>query len=231
MKFEVYCDESRHELLSSREPPKGGLFLIGGLWIPAEQRGQIKHEIRALRATYNTWGEIKWNHVSRPRLEFYQRLIHLFFDSEARFRCVVIERDKVDLIKYHQADHELGFYKFYYQLLHHWIADFNEYAIFVDYKKNRAPDRLLSLHKVLSAANLTSKVLNVQAISSRDSPLIQLADLLTGATGYKLHGHSESSLKVAIVRNIEERLGHIIRPTGPFEAKFNVFFINLQGGW
>ena len=36
----------------------------------------------------------------------------------------VINKNDVDLYKYHQNDQELGFYKFYYQVLHHWIFDF-----------------------------------------------------------------------------------------------------------
>jgi len=231
MRFEIYCDESRHELLSSRPEGIGRYVLIGGLWVPSELRGYLKQAIRRLREAHNTWGEIKWNCVSVPRLDFYRRLVALFFDNDVRFRCIVVEREKVNLVRYHQADHELGFYKFYYQLLHHWIKDFNEYAIFLDYKKNRVPDRLQTLRRVLSAANLTSKISCVQAIPSRESVLIQMADLFTGAVGYKLHEHSESCAKTEIIRKIEQQLGRPIQPTGPFETKFNVFFINLQGGW
>jgi hypothetical protein len=231
MRFEVYCDESRHDLLSSEREPKEGLVLIGGLWIRAEIRKQLKETVRSLRRAHTTWGEIKWNSVSASRLDFYRGVVDLFFDSDARFRCIAIDSGKVDLVKYHQADHELGFYKFYYQLLHHWIRDFNEYAIFVDFKTNRLPNRLQTLHKVLSAANITSRISCVQALTSRECTLIQLADFLTGAVGYKLHGLSTSSAKTAIVQRIEERLGRPIQSTGPFEVKFNVFLIDLQGGW
>ena len=37
MKFEVYCDESRPDLLSSQKPA-AQYMVIGGLWLPADQR-------------------------------------------------------------------------------------------------------------------------------------------------------------------------------------------------
>jgi len=56
-----------------------------------------------------------------------------------RFRCIAVDREQVNLAL-HQNDGELGFYKFYYQLLHHWILD-NEYRIFCDLKTNRGRRR------------------------------------------------------------------------------------------
>lgn len=231
MRFEIYCDESRHDLLSSEREHKEGLVLIGGIWIPADIREQLKEGIRMLRKIHATWGEIKWKCVSHSRIGFFEGLIELFFRSDARFRCIVIDSTKVSLIKYHHADHELGFYKFYYQLLHHWIRDFNDYAIYVDFKTNRLPNRLQTLHKVLSTANISSGITLLQAISSRESVLIQLADLLIGAVGYKLHGHSTSESKLSVIRRIEQHLGHPIAATTLSEGKFNVFHIDLRGGW
>jgi hypothetical protein len=151
--------------------------------------------------------------------------------DQLRFRCIVVERDKVDLVKYHQSDHELGFYKFYYQLIHHWIFDFNRYSIFLDYKKNKAKDRLHTLKKVLQNANLTSEILCVQALPSKESVLTQLADLLIGAVGYKFHSHLESAAKNSVITKIEDYLKHPIQKTKLVETKFNVFQINLGGGW
>jgi len=134
-------------------------------------------------------------------------------------------------VKYDNSDAELGFYKFYYQLLHHWIQDFNEYSIFVDYKINRVPGRLKTLHAALSMSNLAAKITRVQALNSTDSPVIQLVDVLTGAVGHKFHRHAGSASKAAIISRIEHHLNRAIAPTGPLEQKFNVFQMNLQGGW
>jgi hypothetical protein len=231
MNFEIYCDESCHERLSEPRYKRQGFVFIGGLWIPAEQRPQIKESIRNLQDIYQTRGEAKWNRVCPSRQQFYEALVDSFFQSQARFRCIAIDSRTVDLVKYDNSDAELGFYKFYYQLLHHWIHDFNEYSIFVDHKVNRLPSRLKTLHEVLECANLSSRIRRVQALGSKGSPFIQLVDVLTGAVGHKFNGHNTSTAKASVVSRIEQQLQHPIQPTGPFEQKFNVFQMNLQGGW
>jgi len=231
MRFEIYCDESCHERLTREPHKREGFFFIGGIWIPAEQRPQLKEAIRNLQNIYQTRGEIKWNRVCPSRQQVYEGVVDAFFESAARFRCVAIDCRKVDLVRYHNSDSELGFYKFYYQLLHHWIADFNEYSIYVDYKINRLPSRLKTLHEVLTCANLSAQVLRVQALNSRESPFIQLVDVLTGAVGHKFHSHTGSASKAAIIERIEHHLKRPVVPTRPSELKFNVFQMNLQGGW
>ena len=231
MRFEIYCDESCHERLTKEPERRDGFFFIGGIWIPVEQRPQLKETIRNLQNIYETRGELKWNRVCPSRQQLYESIIDTFFESAARFRCVAIDCRKVDLVKYDDSDAELGFYKFYYQLLHHWVNDFNEYSVFVDYKINRVPSRLRTLHEVLTNANLSARVVRVQALNSSDSPLIQLVDVLTGAVGHKFHRHAGSTSKAAIIKRIERHLKRPINPTGPFELKFNVFQMNLQGGW
>jgi hypothetical protein len=233
MDFEIYCDESRLELLALKPPCPDHYVLIGGLWVPASRRPVFKDEISAIRKKERCFGEIKWNAVAPSRLPFYLRLIDWFFDKgvELRFRCIVVERDKVNLVRYHESDQELGFYKFYYQLIHHWILDFNTYAIFLDLKSNRAKNRLRILETCLRRSNLSSDIRFVQALPSVQSPLIQVADLLIGAVGYKLHQGRSSSAKVAVVNQIEQRLGRPIRHTPKSESKFNIFRIELSGGW
>jgi len=48
MKFEIYCDESRPDLLCSQKPT-AKYMAIGGLWLPAEDRVQFRKNIHALR--------------------------------------------------------------------------------------------------------------------------------------------------------------------------------------
>lgn len=231
MRFEIYCDESCHERLTKEPERREGFFFIGGIWIPSEHRPQLKETIRNLQNIYETHGEMKWNRVCPSRQQFYESVVDAFLESSARFRCVAIDCHKVDLVKYDNSDAELGFYKFYYQLLHHWIKDFNEYSIFVDFKVNRLPSRLRTLHNVLASANITARIARVQALNSHESPLIQLVDVLTGAVGHKFHRHKGSAAKAALVKRIEDHLKRPIQPTGPYEAKFNVFQMNLQGEW
>jgi len=234
VQFEVYCDESRQELFKTR--PSGEYYvLIGGLWIPAERRPDFKAAIRSLREKHDVKGEFKWNRVSPSRLPFYRALVRLFFDQEdMRFRVIVLPLENLDSVTVHAPEHEpdceLMFYKFYYQLLHHWILDQNVYRVFVDVRTNRAGNRVQVLQRCLGYSNLLSTV-SVQALPSDELDLMQLADVLIGAVGYKFHKLDTSKAKLAVVQEIEQLLGRPIHGTGPGEEKFNVFHFRGSGGW
>ena len=234
MKFEVYCDESRPDLLSSKHPPVRYL-VIGSLWLRTEDRQDFKNSIHALRDKHKIGGEFKWQKVSPSRLDFYQELVEWFMNIEEerlRFRCIAVDHAQVNLVKFHDNDQELGFYKFYYQMLHHWIMDFNEYAIFCDFKQNRVRNRLHTLQQTLDYSNLSSTVANVQPIRSEESVLIQLADVLTGAAAARLNGTLQAgSAKEKVVEQLELSFKHKIRPTPKNHQKYTVFMIDLQGGW
>ncbi|MEA5446751.1 DUF3800 domain-containing protein [Gammaproteobacteria bacterium AB-CW1] len=233
MKFDVYCDESHPDLLGSQHP-QGQFMVIGGLWLPTSEREAFKAEIHQLRDRHRIGGEFKWQKVSPSREVFYRQLVEWFQGKgdQLRFRCIAVDHSQVDLKLYHEDDQELGFYKFYYQLLHHWILDFNEYNIFVDFKSNRRRDRLHVLRRCLDYSNLSSEVNEVQAVRSEESVLIQMADVLTGMAAYRLNDRvREGSAKSQVLRHYEELFGQQVGPTFKGEEKFNVFRIDLAGGW
>ena len=233
MKFDVYCDESRPDLLSSLKPP-AKYMVIGSLWLKTDNRQIFKDQIHALRDKHKVGGEFKWQKVSPTRMLFYQELVDWFLDrgEELRFRCIAVEHEKVNLIHYHDDDQELGFYKFYYQMLHHWILDFNEYSVFCDYKTNRYRNRLHVLQDCLRYSNLCADVTTVQATRSRESVLLQLTDVLTGLASAGLNGGlSSEGAKASLLAQLERNLGRTVGHTVKSEQKFNVFVINLQGGW
>lgn len=228
--IEIHCDESRPELFHSKNKKNTNdkYLILGGIWVNKKEKERTKLIIKQLRNQYNVYGEIKWKNVSPNKLDFYLAIIDHFFKSkELRFRCIVVDSEKVDLDKYHESDAELGYYKFYYQLLHHWIEPDETYAIFLDYKKNKRHDRLKVLHTVLKNANLWSDIVNVQGISSKDSVFIQIADVLMGAVGYKYNKYSSSLAKSSLVKHIEYFLHRPIGKTSAHEKKFNVFQIDL----
>ncbi len=230
MEIEIYCDESNQQLLSSKKPGQNTYFLIGGLWLPSEKRGLLKETIRSISHTENAFGEAKWKAVCPSKLSFYLKLVDFFFEQEydLRFRCIVIDTNKVNLEKYHGADQELGYYKFCYQLMKNWIEDFNSYSIFLDYKTTREPSRLTSLKSYLQRANLLAQIKNLQALPSNEVVLLQLADVLLGAISAKFNQSATSKAKLAVIERIEQRLKHPIMATGRNVKKFNIFKISLR---
>ncbi len=230
MKFEVYCDESCPEVLFDRSAHK--FLVLGSLWFPSEFRNEFKSAIDAIKEKHNYKLEIKWNKVSPKTLGFYEDLIDYYFKTEnLRFRALAVEAEKINLVKFHSGDAELSFYKFYYQMLHKWIHDFNKYEIFLDYKRNKQRTRLKKLKEALINSNLSSEIKNVQALPSTQSLGIQLCDLLLGAVNGKFNESITSASKLKIITKIESNIGSPISPTSKNNTSFNVFNIKLQGGW
>lgn len=233
MQIEAYCDESYPDLFSS-EAPQAKYLVIGSLWLSSKDRIAFKAGIHELRDKHRIGGEFKWQKASPSRVSYYQDLISWFFlqKDALRFRCIAVDSSQIDLELYHSDDQELGFYKFYYQLLHKWIHDNNSYKIFCDFKSNRQSDRLAALQKYLGYSNIMARIEGVQAVRSKESVLMQLADFLTGAASAKLNDKIvPGSSKFQLVSHIESLLGTEISPTPLGEKKFNVFKISLQGGW
>lgn len=232
MKFNVYCDETLPDLFTTKVSTDKRL-MIGSLWIETELYSDVKKQIKELRQKHNCWGEIKWTKVSPSKEDFYLDLIDLFFSygMQMRFRCIGIDPRQVNWA-YHSNDRELGFYKFYYFLLEKWIKDFNEYSIFCDSKVNRDLSRLNTLNDILQSVNWNANIKCVQALPSREVVLIQLTDLLLGAASSRINdiGHTNIA-KIRILDSLEKHLGYKIQPTSINQHKFNVFNINLNGGW
>lgn len=232
MNFDVYCDESGPELLHS-EKPKARYMVIGSLWLPEDLRAESKAALHALRHRHGIGSEFKWRKVSPSKAAFYREAVDWFLErgSDVRFRAIVVDRTKIDLVKFHEGDGELGFYKFYYQLLLHWTRECNRYRIFCDHKKNRLPCRLKTLQTCLNHANLASEIM-VQATPSDESVLIQLCDVLTGLTQARFNDpETLGAAKRALLAHLEDKLGHPVRATALGEQKFNVFEIRPGGGW
>jgi len=233
MDFDIYCDECFPDLFCSQKP-QARYALIGSLWLPTTKRAEFKQAIHALRDRHKVGGEIKSRKVSPSRLEFYKALCDWFIDQgdDLRFRVITIESAKLNLIQFHEGSAELGFYKFYYQLLTHWIQPRNRYAVFCDYQTNQIPTRLHEMKNVLRSAHPLSSILEVQWVRSPESVLTQLTDVLTGLASARLNGTAqEGSAKAQLLQHLENRLGHSIRPTVSSQHKFNVFNIRLEGGW
>lgn len=236
MKVELYCDESRQDLFSNiKSITKNNRYIcIGGIWIESDVREKIKNDIKELQEKYKVFGEFKWKTVTPSKYKFYEELIDLFFNynNSMKFRCVVIDAEKVDMDTYNNSDSELGFYKFYYQLLTYWISDKNQYKIYTDYKVNRKNDRLNELKNVLNnKARALDTVQLIQAINSKESLLLQLEDVLMGAVAYK-YNYGDIGTAIAknkLINKIEDRLNAKITDNNKYNDKFNIFKMNLRG--
>lgn len=198
--------------------------------MPQEFRAKFKADFWQLRQEHGIWGEAKWNKVSPSGFAFYCALVDYFFNQEElSFRAIVIDTARLDLARYHQSDAELGFYKFYYQLLTHWIRPDARYRIFCDDKVNRDTQRLPELRRVLANANRSAEIVSLEAVSSHQVAAVQLCDLLIGATQWRFNSQGGTSrAKSELVSRIESHTGRRISRTAYQESKFNIFEIRLE---
>ncbi|MDE6353739.1 MAG: DUF3800 domain-containing protein [Prevotella sp.] len=230
MKYEIYCDESSWEALFNKNAHT--YAVIGGVWIPAEERQSLKDSIREMKDRYSLYGEMKWKNICPTSVALYKELISLFFNNKKiRFRAICIKAKEVNHNRFNAGNGELGFYKFYFQLIHHWMLMGNSYQIFLDYKTNGYQHRVQELGLILNNAS-TAELTQIQALPSEESVLIQLADVLTGAVASAFNNKAVASNSKRTIRDlIEFNLGHPIKGTTAGETKFNVFNINLRKDW
>src|SRR6476620_6034482 len=128
MRFDVYCDESYPDLFTAKEKMHARYLMIGSLWLPTDMREALKEQISGARQKHSIWGEVKWTKTSPSSIPFLHEIIDIFIShgDNLRFRCIAVRADQINH-DFNDGDKELGFYKFYYQLLHHWVSEFNEY--------------------------------------------------------------------------------------------------------
>lgn len=234
MNIEVYCDESRQEYFARAGEEAPGFTVIGSLWIKAENRQRYNAVIAEIREKHNFRHEFKWTKITPKTEAFFLELVRFFFaesEEDMRFRAIVLPAADLDAVTFCEGDKELMFYKFYYQVLHHWILDGNTYHVYVDMKTNRVHNRLRVLRDCLANSNLLAKVEFVQALPSHEVNLLQLTDVLTGAVGRSFHQETKSTAKLAVLGEIEAGLGHRITPTSREVKKFNLFRFRPGGGW
>ena len=234
MNYDLFCDESRQDLLASASSitEVNQYCCIGGLSVPTEKRAELKARINALKIQFEVLGEIKWGTVSTSKLQFYLELVDLFFSySDLCSRVVVIDASKTRNKVFNDNDQELGYYKFYYQLLYHWLSWDNSYRVYTDQKTNRDKKRLQELRRIVNIQfPISSPILSIQAIDSKESVILQMQNVLMGAIGYKYNykGMGKSSAKEAVVERIEQHLHRSIGRTSAAVQKFNVFEIDLR---
>ncbi len=222
----VYCDESCHDL-TARHP----FMSIGSLWLPRQCKPELTKKLRRLCESRKLKGELKWRKTSAKRLADYKALVDFFFDQRnLRFRVILVKQSKVKMDQYHGRDRELAFYKFYYEMLEKWLDAGNQYLILLDYKQNRGADRYTTLRTYLERF-LRGKawIADLTVIDSRESPLAQLCDLLTGAVAAAYNAVTPGGAKEALTCYIAQRAGFatLKTSTGPGASKFNIFKIGL----
>lgn len=238
-KFQIYCDESRQN--------KDRFMILGGLVTTNLNIEKVLQTIRQFRSENSAHGEFKWTKISNKMLPVYKELIDHFFalnsNNHLDFRCLIIDNHKVNNKKYNNGNKELGFHKFYFQLIVNSFIRLKaskkyetKFYIFLDeFKAKQTLEEFKSIINVGAKKYLKlpyNPCQDLQFIDSKLSDLIQINDILLGAVGWhkneldKVAGFSSSKAEIAnhIADKVGvERLGEQIR-----QSRFNVWNFNLR---
>ena len=231
MKFDIYCDESRLEFLESEQ---NGFMVIGSLWLERDKRDRLKNSIKELKQKHNFNVEIKWTKISYKMLDFYKELIDLFanYQDFHFFKAIVVDTSKINLNKYHQNNSDIGFYKFYYQVLVHKMntaTRYNEYYIYVDDKTNKVYKPLPLLKKILNSAIYTGEIKLIEPRNSFENLFIQYVDVLIGLVSYGYNTDEMRGAKEELYLYACNRLGlNLNQKTPKNRQPFNIFEIDLD---
>ncbi len=223
--YNLYCDESRIENRDSK------IMVIGAIEIPRKEKSVIVADLKNIYKEHHFAHELKWTKVHDKFLPFYKRMIDYFLSKPSLwFRCIIVDKTKVNLKQYHSNDEELAFFKFYYLLLRERLLSNNEYYIFLDKKPTRDRHRARALHAYLDSFILWNRekcnIRDFHAIESRDNLLIQLTDCLVGLVGYACNEKiADNTAKGQLAGYLIECLkrNNICMTTPRNETKFNVF--------
>lgn len=218
----MYCDESCHLENDNKQ-----YMILGYISIPYNKIKRAKRDIKALRLKHKNTLEVKWSNLNEWNYLFYADLVDYFFDrSYICFRSIIVDKKKY-IASMCDNDYDKFYYKMYYQLIYHKIDVGSEYNIFIDIKDTLSTHRISTLKEILNVKMGVIK--NIQHIRSHEVDLLQVCDLLIGATSYRMNEANKKAIpKLKLIQKIEDNLAwRIDEQTPPYEKKFNVFKIIL----
>lgn len=220
----IYCDESCH-----LERDRQLVMILGAIWCPSEMNFKILSELREIKKRHGLSAhfEIKWTKVSPAKLQFYLELVDYFFENDSlHFRALIAPKHDLRHAE-HSQTHDEWYYKMYFDMLKVLLSPRDKYRVYIDIKDSRGGEKVSKLHDVLcnNMYDFSRAILErVQIIQSRETEILQLADLLIGAVSYENRGLTNNSAKVALVTRMKERSGYsLTRSTLIREEKVNLF--------
>ena len=191
---EVFVDES-----SQNGHP---YMVLGAVIVPGDAVAKCEQSITSILTEERMFGEIKWTKVSRSKLGVYRRLaaehFRLVTTEGVEFIALIVATQGLDHAAYNQGDAEIGFNKFLFEILWHGAGlryGANE-KIVVHLDSRTANHDLTELTVCLNrkatrafGGPVRAPFARVAFRDSKNSRIMQLADLLTGAIAWHKNDH------------------------------------------
>jgi hypothetical protein len=209
---------------------------LGAVWCPHNIHHALARGLKEIRKAHGLPSnfEIKWRKVSKAKVSFYLDVVNFFFDNpDLRYRGVVVpDKGMLDHQRFEQT-HDDFYYKMWFLHLARLLSDQERFRIYIDIKDAHGAAKVRKLHEVLrnNRVDFDEEIVEwIQTVRSHDTPLIQLADLLTGAVSYANRRLDTNEAKTQVIALIRQRSGHTLQKTTLMrETKFNLLLFTPQG--
>jgi hypothetical protein len=200
-----------------------------------ERRGDFSGKWRQLSEEHFPPSEVKWQKVKKKTLPFFEALVDWFFETNwLMFHCLVVARADVDMTHHRDIDQQRM--KHFTMLLANKVHRFSSpgkvYRIRVDplasrYKKADETAEKVLRNTLEKRAGLqgTHTIHDLLTVDSRDTPGVQLSDLLLGAVLAARQGEVTAGPKLQLIARIADHLGwpDLESDTYPRVQKFNIW--------
>lgn len=214
----------------------------GSLWMKWQRHEFFIEEMMRIRRSHgmpDNW-EIKWNKLDGiVRRRVALALVDWFFSqSWLTFHCIVVRSQDIDW-NFHRNDPDLAKRKHYTLLLVQKMKQCanrhsdrpNHFKLWLDpipsrYKKAGEAARTISSNILRSKFRDDRAIVeSLEERDSRETPSIQLCDLLLGAVMHARQGQARKAEKVETALHIARHLGwpDLEADTFPEERKFNIW--------
>lgn len=212
-------------------------MLLGCIWTRNSDARLLSRKLQEIKHLHgiSSSAELKWSKVSSGNLAFYLAVVDWFFtEPKLKFRVLVVPNKLIlDHATFNNGSADEFYYKMYFWLLTKIVSPDATYKIYLDVKDTLSRRKIKQLRETLCfdkydfAGNMIE---DIRCIRSHESQLIQLADFLIGAVGYKNRGLTSNSAKLEVIKEIETRINQTLtNGTCLFENKFNIFIWTPRG--
>ena len=173
--------------------------------------------------------EIKWTKVSPAKIIFYKDLMTFFFDEQdLHFRALIVsDKSKLSHGDFPDQDHDVWYYKMYFDMLKVILIPGTRYRVYLDIKDTHGGAKVAKLHDVLcnNMYDFSREIIErIQLVESKHVEILQLADLLIGSVSHANRIHEGSKAKGDLVELMRQKSGYSLTKTTLLrEEKVNIF--------
>lgn len=234
--WDIHADESCQNVYR--------YIVIGALWGRADYSAKVTAAIEEAIRPYGGTSELKWTKVKKHNVRMYQAAIKavssLVKSGAVRFNCIVIDSHKSNHREYNEGDPELGFTKYTFTLLYkfartHYKPEHQpHYYVHLDQRGTRYSPEVtritLNRRDATEHGRTYEAYKQVHFIDSKESRLIQMADVFTGIIAAAWNGEHSAAHKHAMIEfaRIGWNLPALNQDTGKYRGRqgIDIWFLD-----